>query len=91
MEPVTECSDIKIGSFIFSGQSIIGLKHPEEIYKRFCQDWTTAAEEADIIFFPEALGSKALMEIREQGDYKYNKTVWTLQNELQKKGGVRRF
>ena len=86
-ELILKNTTIRIGDYIFSGQSVIGLKDPEKIFKRFCQDWTTAAGEADIVFFPEALGSNALMEIQEQGKYKYNKTVFNLQKALLKNGG----
>ena len=65
---------IKENDRVYEGVKVTGVKQPEQLLKRLQNDWRHACNEgnADIIFFPEVLGSSLSEEIV-QYNKDYNK------------------
>lgn len=81
-----ETKPIEISGIQVNGIEVVGVTCPEIIIERFKSDWQTAAEAgADLVMFPEMLGTKDLEE--KDKHERYNKVVHSLVYDLRKQGG----
>lgn len=83
----TENVQIKEQDRVYEGVKVKGVKQPEQLLKRLQDDWRHACDEgkADIIFFPEVLGSKLSEEVVRH-NANYNKPVFAIAKEESRKG-----
>ena len=83
----TENVQIKEHNRVYEGVKVTGVKQPEQLLKRLQDDWRHACNEgkADIVFFPEVLGSSLSEEVV-QHNRDYNKTIFTIAKEESRKG-----
>jgi predicted amidohydrolase len=81
-----EIKQISINGISVNGIIVKRLACPERIEERLKLDWQAAAEAgADLIVFPEMLGTEALEETVKRG--KYNKVVQELCYQVRSNGG----
>ncbi len=83
---ITENVEKKEQNTIYETDRVIGVKKPRQLLKRLQDDWRHACNvgKADIIFYPEALGSNLSEEVVNNGYY--NKHIFAMAKEESRKG-----